>query len=94
MASPKPIQPKDIIQPDPEEIIVAFNKLLLENIHEEMAVIKYNDLVKLIRELLNNPNLKIKDRWIQNALNEYSHVGWKIYFSELPFDDKYWEFTD
>lgn len=98
----KPISPDEAVNEKgfPDEVISAFNEMIIENLRGKTSIFKQKDVVKRIIRKITNSKLLDNESNLNNYLYEnhwldiedlYRAAGWKVEYEKSGYGENYFE---
>lgn len=87
----KPISPKEAIKKKvfPDEVIAAFNKMILENLKKDRSVVKVDEVVNEIVSTSNFKRNELFDKGYLDIEALYRKEGWSVEYNSPDRDENF-----
>lgn len=94
MKKVKPIKPEQVNSDSksssfPDEVIEAFNELIVKNMRNNSSMIYQKDVVNLIASKLSISKQKVYDEEYLDVESLYEKQGWKVYYDKPGYCEDY-----
>lgn len=92
-ANVRPLNPKEILEKRiadiPDAVLEAFNELIAKNFNGAYAIVRQNEVVKLLVEKKGiNKNEIFENHWL-DVEDLYRKAGWKVEYDKPGYNETY-----